>query len=437
MSRPMLSVHVSVFNLEKYIKQCLDSILQQSFEDFELILVDNGSTDGSIAICEEYAKKDARIKYTKFPLPTVIGRPIGYALQHFEGQYFMSVDGDDYLCEHALQNIADAIKKSHADLIMGSFLCDIEEGMTNFKDADFDASRINGVLYDHALEYITTLPNFHTFQWRFIVERELAMRVGMRKSSIYSRYRDGMTVTAYLTEAHSIFYVKEPFYVYRRRGNSLSTKVEYGKQALDFFKAFAGILDAFQKEIREQNSYKRTYILHMLEARFEMFRNLYLNMEEAEIEELIAVIDQYRSVFDGIEQMSEHYREFYQCFADGKDTKEALCEYRIKEELVQNAQIRECKGKRIYVFPTGLCGENIAQILRNNGIEVVAFLDNDVMREHKVFGGVVCRLPSYVQETKDKDEYRVLIATVYRKNVESMKSQMLSYGVPVEKIIVR
>lgn len=60
MSNPFLSVIVPVYNVEPYLTQCLDSILSQTFADFEVILVDDGSTDGSGALCDSYAEKDGR-----------------------------------------------------------------------------------------------------------------------------------------------------------------------------------------------------------------------------------------------------------------------------------------------------------------------------------------------------------------------------------------
>ena len=62
MNNPQISVIVPVYNAEKWLRRCVDSILAQTFTDFELLLIDDGSTDGSPAICDEYAQRDSRIK---------------------------------------------------------------------------------------------------------------------------------------------------------------------------------------------------------------------------------------------------------------------------------------------------------------------------------------------------------------------------------------
>lgn len=441
MERPLLSIHVSVFNLEKYIKQCLDSILSQSFTDYEVWLIDNGSTDGSIAICEEYANKYDKIKYVKLPLPTIIGRPYTYAINHYNGQYFMSVDGDDYLVEGALQNIADVITKEHVDLVMGSFICDIETNMTNFKDAEFDASKINDVPYEDALEYLSTLPNFHTFQWRFIVSRKLHDKKNKKnliveKNKIYSRYNDGISVTGYLVEAETIKYLPEPFYVYRRRGNSLSVPNIRGKHAIDFFKTFVAIAKTFEIVLQEKESKKKKFIFQMMEARFELFRNLFLDITEKEYLELSELIEEYRTLLSRLEPVSQHYQQFYQCIKDCKETKQGLVAYGTAERALLMKKIMGCDKRRVYVFPTGLCGESLCEILRKQNINVVAFLDNDPMKEGKVFVETACRLPSILEEECAEECY-VFIATAYRNNIDSMKKQLMSYGLQKDNILIR
>ena len=120
--RPLLSIFVSVYNLESYIEQCLDSILQQPFQDYEILLFDNGSVDRSIEICTGYAQRyPDKIRYYKLPRPTVVGRPHELACRRMWGRYFMQIDGDDYLAPGALQRIADCIQREQADIIMGTF----------------------------------------------------------------------------------------------------------------------------------------------------------------------------------------------------------------------------------------------------------------------------------------------------------------------------
>lgn len=113
MQKPLISVIVPVYNAEKTLRRCVDSILGQGVRDFELILVDDGSKDSSGAICDEYAGKDTRVK--------VIHKPNGgvssarnIALDKAQGQWVLCVDSDDYISDHFF----DGVEAAKEDLLI-------------------------------------------------------------------------------------------------------------------------------------------------------------------------------------------------------------------------------------------------------------------------------------------------------------------------------
>ena len=92
----LISVIVPVYNAEKYLRECLDSIVNQTYKNIEIILVDDGSTDGSGAICDEYADKDVRIKVYHIPNGGASNdRNLG--IDNADGEYLMFVDSDDII----------------------------------------------------------------------------------------------------------------------------------------------------------------------------------------------------------------------------------------------------------------------------------------------------------------------------------------------------
>lgn len=115
-NNPKISIIVPVYNVEQYLPRCIDSILNQSFADFELLLIDDGSKDKSGAICDEYADKDDRIRvFHKKNGGVSSARNVG--LDNAKGEYVIFVDSDDYLKMNALQ-IANTIKD---DLVVASY----------------------------------------------------------------------------------------------------------------------------------------------------------------------------------------------------------------------------------------------------------------------------------------------------------------------------
>ena len=114
-----LSIIVPVFNTEQYIPRCIGSILSQSFTDFELLLIDDGSTDGSGDICDEYAEKDNRVHvFHKENGGVSSVRNLG--LDEAKGEWACFVDSDDELLPNGLQIMVDGISEE-VDLVMAGY----------------------------------------------------------------------------------------------------------------------------------------------------------------------------------------------------------------------------------------------------------------------------------------------------------------------------
>ena len=111
----MISVIVPVYNTEQYLPRCIESILSQSFTDFELLLIDDGSTDGSGAICDEYAKKDYRIRvFHQENQGSAASRQFGF--EKAKGLYITSVDSDDWVESQYLESLVNIADNDCSDL---------------------------------------------------------------------------------------------------------------------------------------------------------------------------------------------------------------------------------------------------------------------------------------------------------------------------------
>ena len=112
----LISVIVPIYNVEKYINRCIDSIIEQTYTNLEIILVDDGSTDNSGSICDEYAKKDNRIKVIHKENGGVSSaRNVG--LDTAIGQYITFVDSDDYIEKKYCEILLKTLKKQKADCV--------------------------------------------------------------------------------------------------------------------------------------------------------------------------------------------------------------------------------------------------------------------------------------------------------------------------------
>jgi glycosyltransferase involved in cell wall biosynthesis len=123
MNNPFLSIIVPVYNVEKYLHQCVNSILAQTFSDYELIIVDDGSTDSSGDICDEYLKIDKRVKVIhKKNGGHTSARKAGLAISR--GEYIGFVDSDDWIEPEMYEKLCGAVQEFHADIVVCGIIYD-------------------------------------------------------------------------------------------------------------------------------------------------------------------------------------------------------------------------------------------------------------------------------------------------------------------------
>lgn len=130
---PIISVIVPVYNAEKYLHRCIDSILMQTFADFELLLINDGSTDLSSAICDEYALSDSRIKTIHKP-NTGVSSTRNRGLEESQGKYIIFLDADDFwYVNTALEQLVEIAEKYGLDVVRGEYKAVDQDGNDLFE----------------------------------------------------------------------------------------------------------------------------------------------------------------------------------------------------------------------------------------------------------------------------------------------------------------
>lgn len=130
---PIISVIVPVYNAEKYLHRCIDSILMQTFADFELLLINDGSTDLSSAICDEYSLNDSRIKTIHKP-NTGVSSTRNRGLNESQGKYIIFLDADDFwYVNTALEQLVEIAEKYDIDVVRGEYKAVDQDGNDLFE----------------------------------------------------------------------------------------------------------------------------------------------------------------------------------------------------------------------------------------------------------------------------------------------------------------
>lgn len=216
----LFSICVPVYNVEKYLHECIDSVLNQSYGLFELILVDDGSTDNSYQICKDYQSKDVRIKaFTKENGGQISARE--FAFGHVSGDVVMCVDSDDFIESNTLEILNDYFKNDDPDCIYFNWqrvcdgkIVDAKKIITN-KDCLID---IKDVVKKLCFDAYYNSMCIKAFKKSLLPKRSL-------KDFYNVRHGEDLVQTLEIFEnAKSVLFVPDVLYNYRVNLNSISYK---------------------------------------------------------------------------------------------------------------------------------------------------------------------------------------------------------------------
>ena len=228
---PAVSVVIPVYNSAKYLRECLDSVVAQIFSDWEIVAVDDGSSDESPAILDEYAAKDSRIKVIhKANEGVSAARNDGLAAA--EGEYVLFVDSDDWIDESALRVYWDEVCRTRADVVITDHWTWKENGAETeyrFFAQDFvvsekanilDLQRM--VLYRGYSPYPSARCGYmFSALWSKLIRRQLLVEHGIQFSRTLKLYEDGLVALQLFHFAKNVAYKQVPTYHYRILNNSL------------------------------------------------------------------------------------------------------------------------------------------------------------------------------------------------------------------------
>ena len=213
----MISIIVPVYKAEAFLHRCVSSILNQTYRDLELILVDDGSPDRSGDICDEFARQDARVRVIHKENGGVsTARNAG--LDAAAGEYITFVDSDDYIDEDMYERMMEKVREYHCDVVLCDCVKEFENGRNLYtheiRGGYYDAEQLRQEYYPHLLmmenvEYPATISSC-TMLWKSSLNTEkMRYEPGIRFSE------DLLFGAKLLRNASSFYYMKgEPFYHY-------------------------------------------------------------------------------------------------------------------------------------------------------------------------------------------------------------------------------
>ncbi|WP_407725158.1 glycosyltransferase family 2 protein [Ruminococcus sp. JL13D9] len=246
MKNSKITVVVPVYKVEKYIKRCIDSILAQTFTEFELILVDDGSPDNCGKICDEYAEKDNRIHVIHKEnggLSDARNVGIDWAFENSNSEWITFIDCDDWIHPRYLEALYDAVKKTGCEIS----ICAYEE--TTGDNPQVDESHLEAEIVNTEDFFCEHNVNA-VVAWGKLYKKELFREI---RYPVGKLHEDEFTTYKLLFQYENCAFVNQPLYSYFIN-NAGITKVSWTTRRLDAFEAFDNQLSFFK-----ENRFKKAY----------------------------------------------------------------------------------------------------------------------------------------------------------------------------------
>lgn len=238
-----VSIIVPVYNVEKYVKKCIKSLMNQTLKDIEIIVVDDGSTDNSISIVEELSKEDERIKIFH-KTNGGLSDARNYGLKKAKGKYIAFLDSDDYVKSELYQKMYEKAKKEKSDMVECNFFWAYP------KDANNSSLKKDiGEKYNNQIEM---MEKARVVAWNKLYKKEIIDNVGVEFPKGL-RYEDIEFFYKLIPYIENVSFVKQPMIYYVQRKESIVNT--QNEKTSDIFEVFENVF-SYYKEHQFYDKYR-------------------------------------------------------------------------------------------------------------------------------------------------------------------------------------
>ena len=252
--RPMVSIIVPIYNAEQYLRRCVDSILNQEYTDFELLLVNDGSTDASGDICEEYGDQDPRVIVIQKE-NTGVSDSRNRALDRARGKYLQFLDSDDWITPDATRLFVRAAEEYGCDMVISDFYRVVGERLSTKGDIEEEGVLTREEFAAHMMENPADF--YYGVLWNKLYRRDIVEEHNLLMDTDINWCEDFMFNLEYIRYAKVFYALHAPIYYYVKRKGSLASQginiSKTVKMKLNVFEYY----NNFYKHVLEEEDYEK------------------------------------------------------------------------------------------------------------------------------------------------------------------------------------
>ncbi|MBO6273446.1 glycosyltransferase [bacterium] len=285
-----ISVIIPIFNVEKYLRQCLDSVINQTLKDIEIICIDDGSTDNSGKILDEYVKKDNRVKVIH-KKNTGYGNSINMGIDIVTGEYIGIVESDDYIEPNMYETLYNDAINNDADIVKGQYYIltnpntDKEEKLYELKHKNIPSESFNIFDYPQILLHHASIWSA-IYKTNFIKSNKIRM---FEKNK--GKYADQVWRFEAMCLARKIFIEKQPLYNYRMFSIGNTTSQKGATTPDDIFDLYEELNKFFEKHDDVYEQIKECYFC-------EIFWHTLFNLQRCDKSCHRYILDKFKRMFE-------------------------------------------------------------------------------------------------------------------------------------------
>lgn len=251
---PTVSIIVPVYNAEKFLSRCVDSILNQEYSDFELLLINDGSKDNSGQICDAYAAQDTRVRVIHKENSGVSDtRNLG--LDNARGIYLQFLDSDDWITPNATKLLVEASQQYDCDLVIADFYRVVGERVSHKGDIEENDLMTKEEFAAHMIENPADF--YYGVLWNKLFRRDIVEQYHLRMDSTISWCEDFMFNLEYILHADTFYALQVPIYYYVKtkgslvsQGMSLTNTIKMKLMVFEYY-------NNFYKHVLEEEDYEK------------------------------------------------------------------------------------------------------------------------------------------------------------------------------------
>ena len=277
MSEPKISIIIPVYNVEKYLRECLDSCISQTLKDIEIICVDDASPDNSIKILEEYQAKDSRIKIFRHKENKNLGAARNTGLQNATGEYVWFVDSDDFIDTKACQILYNAIKEFDVDMLCFSALRFSEtEGIRHFFYDKYyhQGVQINKIYHPKTNWKEIIFKHLNVTAWAYITQTSVIQKFRFREGVWHE---DVDFTPILLSSVNSFCYIPYTAYLQRTNCKSITQTIMSQKRLEDLIQALESLNDFVVNNKIKKDHFLYRYAASMAQNILKISKNTTIN----------------------------------------------------------------------------------------------------------------------------------------------------------------